>query len=86
MERAENIMFNATAELNRKAEGDIYIPIRASEYRELIERAAYLKADLKLAEKESSHYCSEAYLKSRRIDELTAEVADLKKKLEEVLR
>lgn len=84
MERSVNIMLNATAELNRKETEDLFIPVRASEYRELIRDNADLAAQVKIAEKEAVNFGSESFRRGERIAELKEEVAELKKKLAEV--
>lgn len=83
-ERKVNIMLNATAELNRKETDDIYIPIRSSEYRDLIR--AFYDADTarEKAETRAINYGSESYRQGERIKELEAEIADLRQKLAEV--
>lgn len=80
-ERTVNIMLNATAELNRKETEDIYIPIRSSEYRDLIR--SYYEADAarEKAETRAINYGSESYRQGERIKELEAELADLRQKL-----
>ena len=80
-ERTVNIMLNATAELNRKETEDIYIPIRSSEYRDLIR--SYYEADAarEKAETRAINYGSESYRQGERIKELEAEIADLRQKL-----
>lgn len=81
-ERENNIMLAATSKLNSGKTSDLYIPVKMSEYRQLVRACTDIAAQLKIAEKEASHYCSELYDKRRRIDELTAEVKELKKRLE----
>lgn len=82
-ERENNIMLAATSKLNCGKTSDLYIPVKMSEYRQLVRECTDIAAQLKIAEKEASHYCSELYDKRRRIDELTAEVKELKKRLED---
>ena len=83
-ERKVNIMINATAELNRKETEDIYIPIRSSEYRDLIRSVYEADAAREKAETRAINYGSESYRQGERIKELEAELADLRKKLAEV--
>lgn len=83
-EREVNIMLNATAELNRKETEDIYIPIRSSEYRDLIRSFYEADAAREKAETRAINYGSESYRQGERIKELEAELADLRKKLAEV--
>lgn len=83
-ERTVNIMLNATAELNRKEKEDLYIPVRASEYRELIHRVYEAEAAREIAENKAINYGSESYRQGERIKELEAEIADLRQKLAEV--
>ena len=83
-ERTVNIMLNATAELNRKETEDIYIPVRSSEYRELIHRVYEAEAAREIAENKAINYGSESYRQGERIKELEAEIADLRQKLAEV--
>ena len=83
-ERTVNIMLNATAELNRKETDDIYIPIRSSEYRDLIRSFYEADAAREKAETRAINYGSESYRQGERIKELEAELADLRKKLAEV--
>lgn len=81
-ERENNIMLSATSKLNGALTSDLYIPVKMSEYRQLVHDCTDMAAQLKIAEKETSHYCSQLYDKRCRIDELTAEVKELKKRLE----
>lgn len=83
-ERTVNIMLNATAELNRKETDDIYIPIRSSEYRDLIRSFYEADAAREKAETRAINYGSESYRQGERIKELEAELADLRQKLAEV--
>lgn len=83
-ERTVNIMLNATAELNRKETEDIYIPIRSSEYRDLIRAFYDADAAREKAETRAINYGSESYRQGERIKELEAEIADLRQKLAEV--
>lgn len=83
-ERTVNIMLNATAELNRKETDDIYIPIRSSEYRDLIRAFYEADAAREKAETRAINYGSESYRQGERIKELEAEIADLRQKLAEV--
>lgn len=83
-ERTVNIMLNATAELNRKENEDLYIPVRASEYRDLIRSFYEADAAREKAETRAINYGSESYRQGERIKELEAELADLRKKLAEV--
>lgn len=83
-ERKIKIMLNATAELNRKETEDIYLPIRSSEYRDLIRSFYEADAAREKAETRAINYGSESYRQGERIKELEAEIADLKKKLAEV--
>ena len=83
-ERKVNIMINATAELNRKETEDIYIPIRSSEYRDLIRSFYEADAAREKAETRAINYGSESYRQGERIKELEAELADLRQKLAEV--
>lgn len=83
-ERTVNIMLNATAELNRKETDDIYIPIRSSEYRDLIRAFYEADAAREKAETRAINYGSESYRQGERIKELEAELADLRQKLAEV--
>ena len=83
-ERKANIMLNATAELNRKETDDIYIPIRSSEYRDLIRSFYEADAAREKAETRAINYGSESYRQGERIKELEAELADLRNKLAEV--
>lgn len=83
-ERTVNIMLNATAELNRKETEDIYLPIRSSEYRDLIRSFYEADAAREKAETRAINYGSESYRKGERIKELEAELADLRQKLAEV--
>lgn len=83
-ERTVNIMLNATAELNRKEKEDLYIPVRASEYRDLIRSFYEADAAREIAENKAINYGSESYRQGERIKELEAELADLRKKLAEV--
>lgn len=83
-ERTVNIMLNATAELNRKETEDIYIPIRSSEYRDLIRAFYDADAAREKAETRAINYGSESYRQGKHIETLEAEIADLKKKLAEV--
>lgn len=83
-ERKVNIMLNTTAELNRKETEDIYIPIRSSEYRDLIRAFYDADAAREKAETRAINYGSESYRQGERIKELEAELADLRKKLAEV--
>lgn len=83
-ERKVNIMLNATAELNRKETDDIYIPIRSSEYRDLIRAFYEADAAREKAETRAINYGSESYRQGERIKELEAELADLRQKLAEV--
>ena len=53
-ERKANIMLNATAELNRKETDDIYIPVRSSEYRDLIRSFYEADAEREKAETRAS--------------------------------
>lgn len=80
-ERKVNIMLNATADLNRKETEDIYIPIRSSEYRDLIRSFYEADAAREKAETRAINYGSESYRQGERIKELEAELADLQKKL-----
>lgn len=80
-ERTVNIMLNATAELNRKETEDIYIPIRSSEYRDLIRAFYDADAAREKAETRAINYGSESYRQGERIKELEAEIADLRQKL-----
>lgn len=43
MSEKMNIMLTATAQLNKDEEKDVFIPIRTSEYRELVELATSYK-------------------------------------------
>lgn len=83
-ERKVSIMLNATAELNRKETEDIYIPIRSSEYRDLIRAFYEADAAREKAETRAINYGSESYRQGERIKELEAEIADLRQKLAEV--
>lgn len=83
-ERTVNIMLNATAELNRKETEDIYLPIRSSEYRDLIRSFYEADAAREKAETRANNYGSENYLQGEQIKELKALVDDLRKKLAEV--
>jgi len=83
-ERTVNIMLNATAELNRKEKEDLYIPVRASEYRDLIRSFYEADAAREKAETRAINYGSESYRQGERIKELEAEIADLRQKLAEV--
>lgn len=83
-ERKVNIMLNATAELNRKETEDIYIPIRSSEYRDLIRAFYDADAAREKAETRAINYGSESYRQGERIKKLEAEIADLRQKLAEV--
>lgn len=83
-ERKVNMMLNATAELNRKETEDIYIPIRSSEYRDLIRSFYEADAAREKAETRAINYGSESYRQGERIKELEAELADLRNKLAEV--
>lgn len=83
-ERTVNIMLNATAELNRKETEDIYLPIRSSEYRDLIRSFYEADAAREIAENKAINYGSESYRQGKHIETLEAEIADLKKKLAEV--
>ena len=83
-ERTVNIMLNATAELNRKETEDIYIPIRSSEYRDLIRAFYEADAEREKAETRAINNGAAAYDKGKRIKELEAEIADLRQKLAEV--
>lgn len=83
-ERTVNIMLNATAELNRKETEDIYLPIRSSEYRDLIRSFYEADAAREKAETRAINYGSESYRQGERIKELEAEIADLRQKLAEV--
>lgn len=83
-ERTVNIMLNATAELNRKEKEDLYIPVRASEYRELIHSFYEADAAREKAETRAINYGSESYRQGEHIKELEAELADLRQKLAEV--
>ncbi len=80
-ERTVNIMLNATAELNRKETEDIYLPIRSSEYRDLIRSFYEADAAREKAETRAINYGSESYRQGERIKELEAELADLKQKI-----
>lgn len=80
-ERTVNIMLNATAELNRKETEDLYIPVRASEYRDLIRSFYEADAAREKAETRAINYGSENYRQSEQIKELKALVDDLRKKL-----
>lgn len=80
-ERTVNIMLNATAELNRKETEDIYLPIRSSEYRDLIRSFYEADAAREKAETRAINYGSESYRQGERIKELEAEIADLRQKL-----
>lgn len=82
--RTVNIMLNATSELNRKETEDIYIPVRSSEYRDLIRSFYEADAAREKAETRAINNGAEAYNKGNRIRELEAEIADLKQKLAEV--
>ena len=83
-ERKINIMLNATAELNRKETEDIYLPIRSSEYRDLIRSFYEADAAREKAETRAINYGSESYRQGERIKEMEAEIADLRQKLAEV--
>ena len=83
-ERKINIMLNATAELNRKETDDIYIPIRSSEYRDLIRAFYDADAAREKAETRAINYGSESYRQGERIKELEAEIADLRQKIAEI--
>lgn len=83
-ERTVNIMLNATAELNRKETEDIYLPIRSSEYRDLIRSFYEADAAREKAETRAINYGSESYRQGERIKMLEAELADLRQKLAEV--
>ena len=83
-ERTVNIMLNATAELNRKETEDIYLPIRSSEYRDLIRSFYEADAAREKAETRAINYGSERYRQGERIKELEAELANLRQKLAEV--
>lgn len=80
-ERKVSIMLNATAELNRKETEDIYIPIRSSEYRDLIRAFYEADAEREKAESRAINNGAAAYDKSKRIKELEAELSDLRQKL-----
>lgn len=80
-ERKVSIMLNATAELNRKETEDIYIPIRSSEYRDLIRSFYEADAEREKAEARAINNGAEAYDRGKRIKELEAEIADLRQKL-----
>lgn len=82
-ERTVNVMLNATAELNRKETEDLYIPVRASEYRDLIRSFYEADAAREKAETRAINSGAAAYDKSKRIKELEAEIADLRQKLAE---
>lgn len=43
MSEEMNIMLTATAQLNKDEEKDVFIPVRTSEYRELVELATSYK-------------------------------------------
>lgn len=83
-ERKVSIMLNATAELNRKETEDIYLPIRSSEYRDLIHSFYEADAARDKFETRAIKYGSENYRQGERIKELEAEIAELKKKLAEI--
>lgn len=83
-ERTVNIMLNATAELNRREKEDLYIPVRASEYRDLIRSFYEADAAREIAENKAINYGSESYRQGERIKELEAMIADLRQKLAEV--
>lgn len=80
-ERKVSIMLNATAELNRKEMEDIYLPIRSSEYRDLIRAFYEADAEREKAEDRAINNGAAAYEKGKRIKELEAEIADLRQKL-----
>ena len=69
-ERTVNIMLNATAELNRKENEDLYIPVRASEYRDLIRSFYEADAAREKAETRAINYGSESYRQGERIKEM----------------
>lgn len=83
-EHTVNIMLNATAELNRKETEDIYLPIRSSEYRDLIRSFYEADAAREKAETRAINYGSENYRQGEQIKELKALVDDLRKNLAEV--
>lgn len=76
-----NIMLNATADLNRGETEDLYIPVRMSEYRRLIESYYEMKAKLDAAEERAIDRGSEAYRRGERVKQLEAENAALRQKL-----
>lgn len=84
MEREISIMLNATAELNRKEKDDLFIPVRASEYRQLIHDCADLAAQLKVTEEERISASAERYHLRDQVKKQDAEIAELKKKLAEI--
>lgn len=83
-ERTVNIMLNATAELNRKEKEDLYIPVRTSEYRNLVRGYHAMKAQVEIANHKATNYGAESFRKGERIKELETLVADLRQKLAEV--
>ena len=83
-ERKVNIMLNATAELNRKETDDIYIPIRASEYRKFISDYYEMEKKFEAEERDATRWGAEAYRSAEKIKALETEIADLRQKLAEV--
>lgn len=82
-ERKIKIMLNATAELNRKETDDIYIPIRSSEYINLIADRYEMAKKLEEEKDNATRWGSEVYRSGLKIKELESELNDLRKKLAE---
>ena len=66
-----NIMLTATAQLNEDEEKDVFIPVRTSEYRELVELATTYKIKY---EEANTQYWNE----QSRIRELETQLKEIK--------
>ena len=66
-----NIMLTATAQLNKDEEKDVFIPVRTSEYRELVELATTYK--IKYEEANTQYWNGQS-----RIRELETQLREIK--------
>lgn len=83
-EREVNIMVNTTAQLNFKKQDDLYIPVKMSEYRQLVHDCADLAAQITAKEEERLSASSERWHLRNMVDKQEAKIAELEKKLAEV--
>lgn len=80
----DSIMVEAITNINVNRTDDLYIPVKMSEYRQLVHDCADLAVQLKAAEDERLTASSERWHLRSLCDKQEKEIAELKKKLDEV--